>query len=329
MKKKVKTFSVIAVLFLTLTACSSTTNMPVPTVTNTPEPTATSTPKPTVTNTPKPTVTSTPVPTATNTSVPTVEVTTGSAVISFGMSGSELEQELGKASDIIPAEYESCEWYIYNSDYTEFTMVLVKDSRVVGIFVDGIGFSYGDINTSTTIDDLVKAGFKKSKEEKYSKKENTIFMTAYIDTLQDNTVEGFLIIEKLTTKVNQEVRTGFEKVSFELSNSFRVKNGITEFVWSDEAANVARLHSEDMKKNNYFNHVSPSGAGPGERLEAADMMWRAYAENIAMGYSNAIDVTYGWINSSGHRSNLLFDAVDYLGVGIKEDYYTQLFYTPR
>ena len=305
------------------------TNIPTPTL----EPTGTNTPTPTlepaVTNTPTPTLE----PTATSTPTPSpvlVKIYTGSVMIVLGMDFSELDKEMGTVSYKIPAEYEGCEWYVYNTDYTKFTMVLVKESKVVGAFVDGQEFQFGNINTSTTKKDIIEMRFASTwgRKEKYTKNEENCMITVYLDTLEDNTVEGVLVTEKLDSKIDDTVIAGFEKVAFDVANSFRVKHGIAQLIWSEEVANVARLHSIDMKENNYFDHTSLSGTSPGERLTSANLIWRAYAENIAAGYTDGVDVTYGWINSEGHRNNLLFEAVKYLGVGVSSTYYTQVFYTP-
>ena len=69
-------------------------------------------------------------------------------------------------------------------------------------------------------------------------------------------------------------------------------------------------------------------AGLWEELIIVDTGSTDKTKEIAAGYTDGIDVTYGWINSEGHRSNLLFEAVKYLGVGISSTYYTQVFYTP-
>ena len=117
-----------------------------------------------------------------------------------------------------------------------------------------------------------------------------------------------------------------------MTNSFRVKNGLYELEWCETAAEAARKHSEDMKNNNFFAHESFDGTEFSERINLAGINWWSCAENIAAGYSEGLHATYGWINSSGHRRNILSDSVERLGVGIVKGgsygmYYTQDFYS--
>lgn len=72
---------------------------------------------------------------------------------------------------------------------------------------------------------------------------------------------------------------------------------------------------------------------PFDRMEKAGIFYRAAGENIAVGYRNAVSAHEGWMNSPGHRENILGD-YEYIGVGIVfggeyQVYYTQDFYTPR
>ena len=119
-----------------------------------------------------------------------------------------------------------------------------------------------------------------------------------------------------------------------MTNSFRVKNGLDELEWCEEVAVVARKHSEDMKNNNFFTHESLDGTKFSDRIDNAGINWWSCAENIAAGYSEGFHATYGWINSSGHRRNILNSDMERLGVGIVKGgsyriYYTQDFYSPQ
>jgi uncharacterized protein YkwD len=80
-------------------------------------------------------------------------------------------------------------------------------------------------------------------------------------------------------------------------------------------ATAARLHSEDMAKQNYFSHTSLDGRSPWDRIRAQGYAYGS-AENIAAGYSTPAAVMTGWMNSAGHRANILNCANTALGVGV-------------
>jgi uncharacterized protein YkwD len=89
-----------------------------------------------------------------------------------------------------------------------------------------------------------------------------------------------------------------------------------------------------MGEEDFFDHVSPAGDGPGDRVEAAGYDWSRYGENIAAGYGTPREVVDGWHESVGHCHNLMGRFV-HLGVGYAEvdepgrgHYWVQLFATP-
>jgi uncharacterized protein YkwD len=103
--------------------------------------------------------------------------------------------------------------------------------------------------------------------------------------------------------------------------------GLPALKWNDKLGTAARSHSEDMKKRGFFNHTNPDGLDAGDRITAAGYEWRACAENIYMRSRgvNAVDAVDAWVNSSGHRENLLTTICDELGVGVSGVYSTQNF----
>ncbi|MCY0949483.1 sigma-70 family RNA polymerase sigma factor [Streptomyces sp. H27-S2] len=81
---------------------------------------------------------------------------------------------------------------------------------------------------------------------------------------------------------------------------------------------AAQGHSEDMAKRDFFSHTSPDGADPGKRTTAAGYRWSTYGENIAKGQQTAQSVMESWMNSSGHRANILNCAFKDIGVGVHQ-----------
>jgi uncharacterized protein YkwD len=97
--------------------------------------------------------------------------------------------------------------------------------------------------------------------------------------------------------------------------------------WNDKLAKAAYLHSADMNSKNYFSHTSQDGRSPGDRITAQGFKWSAYGENIARGQSSEAAVMNGWLNSEGHCKNIMNGRFKYVGVGMQNNYWTQVFGT--
>lgn len=115
-----------------------------------------------------------------------------------------------------------------------------------------------------------------------------------------------------------------------LVNIERQKEGLQPLVASPELSNVARLKSEDMAKNNYFSHTSPTYGSPFDMMKQFGISYRTAGENIARGQLTAQSVVNGWMNSSGHRANIMNPSFNKIGVGHFKssngtNYWTQMF----
>ncbi|HHW07817.1 MAG TPA: hypothetical protein GXX34_09895 [Clostridia bacterium] len=132
---------------------------------------------------------------------------------------------------------------------------------------------------------------------------------------------------KLTPDQQEAMERAYERQVFDLANSARVQRGLPALEWNEEAAAVARAHSRDMLHTNFFSHHSPNTGSMGDRLQKAGINYQAAGENIAFGQSDAINAHEGWMNSSGHRQNILNPDFKTLGVGVAGKYYTQNFVT--
>jgi uncharacterized protein YkwD len=113
-----------------------------------------------------------------------------------------------------------------------------------------------------------------------------------------------------------------------LVNGVRADAGCGPVVHDEGLAKVARGHSADMRDQDFFDHVNLDGLDPFERAEAAGQT-NARAENIAYGQPSPAAVMDAWMDSSGHRANILDCELRTLGVGIAEGpdgpWWTQLF----
>jgi uncharacterized protein YkwD len=120
-------------------------------------------------------------------------------------------------------------------------------------------------------------------------------------------------------------------------NRVRVQHGLPPLVPSEVLVETARAHSEDMLRRNFFDHQDPRGRKPADRVTSAGVSWTRVTENLAMnsGQDDPVaSAVEGWMDSPGHRANVLDPAVTHTGVGIAEDgeggyTFTQLFVALR
>ena len=127
-------------------------------------------------------------------------------------------------------------------------------------------------------------------------------------------------------KTEQTV-TNYEKEVINLVNDIRVKNGLKTLTYNWELSRVARFKSQDMKDNNYFSHNSPIYGSPFDMIKNFGISYRSAAENIAKGQKTPKAVVDAWMNSSGHRANILNSSYTKIGVGYvaEGNYWTQMF----
>lgn len=117
---------------------------------------------------------------------------------------------------------------------------------------------------------------------------------------------------------------------FSLINSERASNGLSALSYSAEAAAVAQAKAEDMAANNYFSHTSPTYGSAFDMLKSAGISYSSAGENIAKGQKSPSAVMNSWMNSSGHRANILSSSYGLVGVGCAADssgtlYWVQVF----
>lgn len=114
-----------------------------------------------------------------------------------------------------------------------------------------------------------------------------------------------------------------------LVNIEREKNGLAPLKASSQLSNVARMKSQDMATKNYFSHTSPTYGSPFDMMKQFGISYKTAGENIAKGYLSPASVMNGWMNSSGHRANILNSSFGTIGVGAYKVgstiYWTQMF----
>ena len=119
----------------------------------------------------------------------------------------------------------------------------------------------------------------------------------------------------------------YEQEVVRLVNIERGKYGLSPLTENWELSRVARYKSEDMRAKRYFDHTSPTYGSPFNMIRAFGLSYRSAGENIAMGYATPAAVVNGWMNSAGHRANILNASYTKIGVGYVAagNYWTQMF----
>ena len=102
---------------------------------------------------------------------------------------------------------------------------------------------------------------------------------------------------------------------FNLINEQRAKEGLAALKMDNEVQRVARIKAQDMVNNNYFSHTSPTYGSPFDMLKSFGISYKSAGENIAGNSTNSGAVN-AWMNSSGHRANILNSSYNYTGIGV-------------
>lgn len=121
--------------------------------------------------------------------------------------------------------------------------------------------------------------------------------------------------------------TNVESQVVKLVNEIRANYGLSPLTQNWQLSRVARYKSQDMADNNYFSHTSPTYGTPFQMMKQFGITYRSAGENIAQGYSTAQAVVNAWMNSPGHRANILNSSYTQIGVGYVSDghHWTQMF----
>ncbi|MFE4710046.1 MULTISPECIES: CAP domain-containing protein [unclassified Paenibacillus] len=110
-----------------------------------------------------------------------------------------------------------------------------------------------------------------------------------------------------------------------LVNKERAAAGLSPVSALDSLNKVAAAKATDMRSNNYFDHTSPTYGSPFDMMKSFGITYRAAGENIAMGQRSPEEVMTAWMNSPGHRANILNKDFNYIGVGFDNNYWVQEF----
>lgn len=116
----------------------------------------------------------------------------------------------------------------------------------------------------------------------------------------------------------------------QLTNQERAKYGLKPLAADWQVSRVARYKSADMRDKNYFSHTSPTYGSPFDMMKSFGVSYRSAGENIAAGQTTPQEVVRAWMNSEGHRKNILSPNYTHIGVGYAKGgnmrhYWTQMF----
>ncbi|WP_165763856.1 CAP domain-containing protein [Halalkalibacter urbisdiaboli] len=284
----------------------------------------------------------------------------------IGEESQDILKEYGEPVRIDLSAY-GYEWWIYHLSNETFFQVGIEDDKVVTVYLSGRGFEKNSVlgetyeNLQETLnfqqEVTVKAGhgtykFELTEDDLRMRpltKDGENWVQLYFDTYTEELMSMRLMNEEVL--INQrpysisyrgtlpelkefseeewkKIEAGNEKQIFELTNIIRKKHQLEPFEWEEEVAEVAFAHSKDMSDDDYFSHTSPTKGKLSDRFVQGDVPFKLAGENIAAKYVDGLAAVEGWLNSEGHRVNLLHEEFTHLGVGVYRDYYTQNFMTP-
>ncbi|WP_050181654.1 CAP domain-containing protein [Domibacillus robiginosus] len=124
---------------------------------------------------------------------------------------------------------------------------------------------------------------------------------------------------------SSESVNAFEQEVAKLVNEERAKAGLKALTLDTELSKVARAKSQDMKDKSYFSHQSPTYGSPFDMMKKFGITYKAAGENIAKGQKTPEEVMEAWMNSDGHRKNILSADFTHIGVGYVDGHWTQMF----
>ena len=257
----------------------------------------------------------------TETTTMAAETTTSSPDKTLNVGGNsffigQAEKELPDAPRVEQG-VEGCDWYIYNSDYHHYTQVGVDNGVVKCIYTMSEDLKYRNLKYN---DDVSGLNLKEDPKYFYYKygTYDEVDSYLYFDGNDGNRLYGIMLVssdytlkEIYTEKTIQNAKNEI----FDMINAFRARNGVDPVKYDKQLEAVAQAHSDYMSENHIFSHIGSGGSKIGRRLDDAGIYFNYACENIAIGDVWPTGVTLGWINSYGHRSNML-KTLEIVGVGI-------------
>ncbi|MDZ5470665.1 CAP domain-containing protein [Bacillus sp. 31A1R] len=281
-----------------------------------------------------------------------------------GKSTLELEKELGRPMRVDPTYY-GYDWWIYNSDLSNYIQVGVADDKVVTVYAIGpnvditpfkIGQPIERIYASAYIEPNISLEYDGSsyRFELSEADMNTrpllqmgdVYVQLYFDKF-DGILSSIRLLDAETLiklrpyelvylgdllevspaeeGAEEEVEKGSQLQILDITNIMRERHQLNRLGFDEKTTIVAYNHSKDMFETEDFSHTSEKYGELSDRLEAGEVFYQLAGENIAANYIDAPAVMEGWLNSKGHRETMLNDKFTHIGVGVYKKHYTQNF----
>ncbi|GED62448.1 CAP domain-containing protein [Lysinibacillus fusiformis] len=260
------------------------------------------------------------------------------------------------------------EWWVYNKDVSTFFMIGVENNVITQVYIAGqdinafpfkVGQKRDEIYRMTIIDYEVAANvgdniyiFSMNEEDMQTRlliKFDGLYAQLYIDR-ETSELQGIRYTNSKTLVLHQPYEMSYQgelvrrtppssflqqeidranaKQLDDLLNVTREHHGLPPVEMNESLENTARMHSEDMKVQNFLSHESPKYGDLKKRLQAQSIDYSDANENLATAYFDAIEAMHGWTNSTEHRKVLLNDKYSQVGSGVFVDYYTQIYIEP-
>lgn len=144
------------------------------------------------------------------------------------------------------------------------------------------------------------------------------------------TVTGYTVPEQPTQPQPQpQPSNNYTNEILKLVNQERAKVGAAPLTLDTNLSRVAQEKARDMADNGYFSHTSPTYGSPFDMMRQFGISFSYAGENIAKGYTSTAAVMQGWMNSPGHKANILNPNYTKLGVGNAGSVWVQVFINPR
>ncbi|WP_088825439.1 CAP domain-containing protein [Listeria goaensis] len=279
---------------------------------------------------------------------------------------SQLKEKFGDPIRVDKTPY-GFEYYVYNQPNTSYMLVGVLNNKVQTIYALGqdlnltpykIGMSVEKVFTNAKLQSEIAFNYENNfyrfelsendlnmrpvanlgsgvyAQLNFDKVDGKLVSVRYLNKLSfikmhpyELNYQGDIYEEDVSAALWSEIDKASDMQVLEITNVLRERYGAEPVALDPDVARVAYGHSVDMANNNYFDHDSPTVGTLSDRLEKGMVKYTKAGENIAYNYLDAGATVEGWLNSPGHRKNLLDKSFTYMGEGTFQKYYTQNFIT--
>lgn len=254
-----------------------------------------------------------------------------------GLTQDQLVAQYGQPNRTEPSEY-GFNWFVYNSDYSRFLMAGVRNGAVVAVYTNAKGLQYGSAFSLGSSIATVRAALGKPVTSLRSG--NTVAMlphtdekdlfilgdkdvTVFYDMIGGGVVTSVMVLPAADEAayvtggqpMSEELGAAYQRLSVDLTNAIRVRHGLKALQVVDLNTKLALSRSTDMRDRNYFDHITPDSLSPADQAKRMGISYVSLGENIAYGHRDAIFASERFMNSEGHRANVLKDYTK-LGVGV-------------